>query len=429
MATSSRAEESLKRWVYGFLFVFFATITVFILVVLSELLLPIIVGALLAYICKPLVKKNFFPRLPKWIGTTVVFSSLIFGVVYLVKQVIARQPDELQRLELMVRAKYKINQKYENLMAINFQKDEGNFFYNSFKEDLKPIIAAFNKYLNLSAEQAATFEKYRNGELLSENDFSEKFYGYHIENLAHPIFGPSLKASIEGKKEKVELKVEQGQIKEKSSLGKFIHLLSVWFLAPLVFLFMLIDKGEISKFFVRLVPNKYFEMSLTILDEVDMAIGNYLRSTLLECSMLGATIGFPLILVGIDPKVSLVIGLLAGATHAIPFLGGVVGLGAGVGYAIIAETINPIFPFVTLENLPIMVSGVILFAIILDNAVYQPLVIGGAVHLHPLVVIIAVIGGSFAFGVVGMLFAIPSIVILKTVIETSLRELKAYHYL
>jgi predicted PurR-regulated permease PerM len=63
---------------------------------------------------------------------------------------------------------------------------------------------------------------------------------------------------------------------------------------------------------------------------------------------------------------------------------------------------------------------------LVDNWVYQPLVLGKAVNLHPLVVVLGVTGGSAIFGFAGMLFSIPAIVILNVVLTTIVEQLKAY---
>jgi predicted PurR-regulated permease PerM len=63
---------------------------------------------------------------------------------------------------------------------------------------------------------------------------------------------------------------------------------------------------------------------------------------------------------------------------------------------------------------------------LLKNVIYEPLVLGGAVELHPLVVVIGVFGGAILFGVVGMLLAIPTIVVLKVFVSSTARQLKAY---
>jgi hypothetical protein len=50
-----------------------------------------------------------------------------------------------------------------------------------------------------------------------------------------------------------------------------------WILAPLIFIFLGFDNGQIRRYFIGLVPNRYFELSLTLLDRLDNAIGKYLR--------------------------------------------------------------------------------------------------------------------------------------------------------
>jgi predicted PurR-regulated permease PerM len=48
------------------------------------------------------------------------------------------------------------------------------------------------------------------------------------------------------------------------------------------------------------------------------------------------------------------------------------------------------------------------------------------VSIHPLVVIVAIIGGSLIMGLWGMLFAIPIVVVVKTAVEPLFKELKDY---
>ena len=72
--------------------------------------------------------------------------------------------------------------------------------------------------------------------------------------------------------------------------------LSVWILAPLIFIFLGFDDGQIRRYFIGLVPNRYFELSLTLLDRLDNAIGKYLRGTAMECCLVGLTLGLGLIL-------------------------------------------------------------------------------------------------------------------------------------
>jgi predicted PurR-regulated permease PerM len=167
-------------------------------------------------------------------------------------------------------------------------------------------------------------------------------------------------------------------------------------------------------------------MSLTIMDELDEAIGRYLRGTLMECALVGLTFTLGFILIGIPVSISIAIGVISGLVNAIPFLGTVIGLVIGLGYALVAENVTPLIPGLNANDLAIYVLILVGIVHVLDNAIYAPVVLGKAVNLHPLVVAIAIVSGSLLMGVWGMLFAIPSVVVVKTAVETLFKELKAY---
>jgi len=54
------------------------------------------------------------------------------------------------------------------------------------------------------------------------------------------------------------------------------------------------------------------------------------------------------------------------------------------------------------------------------------MVLGGAVKLHPLVVVIGVVGGGILFGPVGMFLAIPTITVVKALVASTARHLTDY---
>jgi predicted PurR-regulated permease PerM len=197
-------------------------------------------------------------------------------------------------------------------------------------------------------------------------------------------------------------------------------------LAPLIFIFLGFDNGQIRRFFIGLVPNRYFELSLTVIDRLDYAIGRYLRGTLLECFLVGVCLMVGLILLGIPVGIAIAIGVVSGLLNAIPFLGTIIALVIGVGYALIAEDIRPLVPGLQPGDLALYVLILVVLVHILDDLVFQPFVLGSAVDVHPLVVVIAIIAGSLLMGLWGMLFAIPAVVVIKTAVATLFKGLKDY---
>src|SRR5262249_39612545 len=107
-----------------------------------------------------------------------------------------------------------------------------------------------------------------------------------------------------------------------------------WVFAPLVFFFFGFDNGEVRGYFFSLIPNRYFELSLTLLDRLDDAIGKYLRGTLTECFLVGLTLCLGLILLGIPVGPAVAIGLISGLVNAIPWLGTLIALVICLSYAL-----------------------------------------------------------------------------------------------
>ena len=68
----------------------------------------------------------------------------------------------------------------------------------------------------------------------------------------------------------------------------------------------------------------------------------------------------------------------------------------------------------------------VVLAELLKNVLYEPLVLGGAVSLHPLVIVGGVVGGATLFGPAGMFLAIPTITIVSVSVASSAKHLKAY---
>ena len=83
------------------------------------------------------------------------------------------------------------------------------------------------------------------------------------------------------------------------------QILSTWIVAPLVFLFLLSDTGEIKRGLLSLVPNRLFEPALTVLADLDHALGDWVRGLFLECSLLGITVAVLLAIIGIPLRWSI----------------------------------------------------------------------------------------------------------------------------
>jgi predicted PurR-regulated permease PerM len=392
-------ERKVRRRVFHLIFAILALISGgFLIWKLSSLVLPIIVGALLAFLFRPVKERFKIPWLPHELQVLCSFAAI--GLVLFFAFDTARKhiPDDQQKLEFKVRLKYKLNEKYQQLVPKS-PEGKSSMLVGLIEKEVDPLMDKVNQLLELDPQERELFLKYRagyNGHPPIENKFFEYFQANqntrkYVTPEEAPAAAPAAAVA-----------------------------------APLIFVFLGFDNGQMRRYFISLVPNRYFELSLTLLDRLDDAIGKYLRGTLTECFLVGLTLCLGLILLGIPVGAAVAISLISGLANTIPWLGTVIALVISLSYALIAENIAPLIPGLNPNNLPLYVLILVGITRVLDDVVFQPFVLGSAVNIHPLVVVVAIIGGSLIMGLWGMVFAIPTVVVVKTAVETLFKELKDY---
>jgi predicted PurR-regulated permease PerM len=414
-----------SRIFYTFFWLSVLAIVVLLFSALSSLILPVLIGSVAAYISLPMLTWLQQRNIPKALSIVILFGGITLAIFTIGRQIVRIIPDDKQMLELRVSVRFKIN---EIFLAVtgreSFDQENGNLLYSFVGDELTQLSESFNQILMLNDTERNMFHDYMM-ELEETTGVEPKAMKYWRELKKLP-FKRIESRPIVPVSETASGTAPPVAATGDSKIGALLSAFSNWIIFPFVFIFLLTDEGEVKHFFIELVPNRYFEMTLTTLENVDTAIGKYLRGTLLECSMVGLTFFTGLSIVGFDWQAALLIGVVAGAANAIPFLGPVLGLIVGLLYAMIVETVNPMLPFLKPEDALLGVAVTVIIAQGLDNAVFQPIILGKAVNLHPLVVVIGVTGGSIIFGFVGMLFAIPAIVIINVVVSTLITQLKAY---
>jgi predicted PurR-regulated permease PerM len=119
--------------------------------------------------------------------------------------------------------------------------------------------------------------------------------------------------------DKVHLLIEQTLQSIGDVTGIVATYLANLIIVPFITYFILAEGDTGLKKFVERIPNKYFEMSLNIMDKLGKELVFYLRGLLLECSIVGglSVIGF--MIIGIP--YALLLGILAGIANLVPYLG------------------------------------------------------------------------------------------------------------
>ena len=187
---------------------------------------------------------------------------------------------------------------------------------------------------------------------------------------------------------------------------------------PFITFFLLKDGVQIRRQVLRWVPNRYFEVSLAILDKVEASIGRYFRALLIQCTALATIAAFLLWMVGLQS--ALAIGIFTGLANTIPYFGPFLGFLGGALVGIAQAGSFALVPGVALAMLLTQMA---------DNVLLQPVIFSRAAQAHPLVILFVVLIGAQLAGIVGMLIAIPLATTVRVVGEQVLWSLRNYRIL
>lgn len=191
--------------------------------------------------------------------------------------------------------------------------------------------------------------------------------------------------------------------------------LAMILMVPVFSFFILSDKKRIRRAMMSLVPNKYFEITLILLKKVDESVGNYIRAILLEMLAVWIMSTVALSIVGVP--YAIVIGAIAGLTNVIPYIGPWIG-------AVIAALVILISG---MQPVTILWMGIAMFTVqLIDNYVVYPSIIGQTMKMHPLLVILTVLAGSYFGGVIWMLISVPLVYMIFSLLSALQKNLREF---
>ncbi len=185
---------------------------------------------------------------------------------------------------------------------------------------------------------------------------------------------------------------------------------------PFATFFFLKDGSRIRRSLLKVVPNRYFETTLTLIDKVERRLGFYFKSVGIQSVLVAISSWAFLSLAGLNNALS--VGIAAGVANVIPYFGPIIGYILSIIVAIF-ETGD--FSLVVFCILAIMATQII------DNMVFQPFIFSQSADLHPLIVLFVVLIGAELAGIIGMLFAVPIAASIKITFNQLNWSLKNYH--
>lgn len=186
-----------------------------------------------------------------------------------------------------------------------------------------------------------------------------------------------------------------GQIMQSSA--SLIGTLSVLVVTPVVAIYMLLDWERMVAAVDGLLPPRYKGEIRALLEEMDVALGGFLRGQGAVLLILAVYYGIALSLAGLH--FGLAIGIITGLFSFIPYLGSALGFVLSIGVGLVQFWPNP--------AMISLIAAIYLFGQLLESYFLYPKLVGSSIRLHPVWMMFAIFAFAVLFGVVGVLMAVP----------------------
>jgi len=168
--------------------------------------------------------------------------------------------------------------------------------------------------------------------------------------------------------------------------------------------YLTLSQEGVGRFLRAVLPEKVEDPVLRVYYRSKKKIGRWFQAQMLLSLVVGTLVLLGLWALGV--KYAFVIGLFAAVFEIMPVVGPI--FSGAVGTLIALSS-----------SLSLGLYAMLLFIIVqqLENNLLVPLFMKKAVNIHPVVALFAIMAGYQLFGVIGMVIAVPTSVVIQDVIE------------
>jgi predicted PurR-regulated permease PerM len=193
------------------------------------------------------------------------------------------------------------------------------------------------------------------------------------------------------------------------------NILAFLVVVPVIVFFMLKDERLFLRSVINNVSNRYFEFTLHLLEKIEESFGKFFRAILIETVIVAVMSIIGLLILGIPN--ALILGIIVGLANPIKYFGPFIGAVPTMLVILLGPT----------PDIYVLYSS-IMYVIVqqIDGNILFPVLVGKSMDMHPLWVLLTVIAGGYAFGILGMLLGVPVVFLIKTIYEVAQKSLKDF---
>lgn len=197
------------------------------------------------------------------------------------------------------------------------------------------------------------------------------------------------------------------------NLGTTISSLLIFLIVPFLIFYLLQDIEQISRVLYSFVPNKQRKLVIKLIRSIDRALGEYIRGQITVSLLVGllALIGYSII----GLPYPLFLAICVGVLNIIPYFGPFIGAAPAL-----------LIAFMTKPALVIWVIMLNTAIQVMEGNLISPYIVGKRLAIHPLFIILVLLIGAEAGGMIGLILAVPLFVILKEIVSNTVLHIREY---
>ncbi len=195
-----------------------------------------------------------------------------------------------------------------------------------------------------------------------------------------------------------------------TTLGRSVLNIVLYFIVgPLLGIYILMHNERIKATFIKIIPKRFKNHTIIILDKINKVGGKYVRGQILVSIIVGILCTIVLLILKVD--FAILLGFIAGLFNLIPLLGPIIG---AVPAALAALFISPLKALLV----------ILLFIAVqqIDNYVISPNIMKYQVGVHPGIIIFSLMAGGALLGIWGLIIAVPTVAVLQEILRYYLLE-------
>ena len=229
---------------------------------------------------------------------------------------------------------------------------------------------------------------------------------------AHPLIRIRLQQGLEGLDPMVLVKGAWGA--GADLLGWFLQIMTL-LLVPVIVYYLLVEGAELLEAMDALVPPRHRERIRNLVGNIHQRLGGYIRGQIAVAMVMALLQSVAFQITGVP--YAWLLGLMAGVSNVVPY----------------SPYVTALLPALVLAGLGGADGGSLLIITLVFTVVqktealyFTPVWVGRASRLHPLEVLLAILCFGFAFGLIGLIFAVPLMIVVKVVLENLIADYKRH---